>query len=215
MNLCLSRSVRTALATLALGGAVLALPAAQAVDAQSAAPASAPHATDTTRARMADRMEHHLDEALHERLAHLADRLEIRASQQPQWQKFSAAFTDAAHAHFPEAGHGPADGPLDAAGIARAHADHAARIAQAAARVADATAELQAVLGVDQRKVLDEVSRQFAHHGFGHGGEGMHGAGMHGPMSHGGEHCDGPEGGEGPHHGDWPHGAMPGGPVQP
>lgn len=215
MNLPLTRSVRTALALLALGGAALIPPAALAVDAQSARPVAGVAAPDDAHGAMRERMQHHMDQSLQDRLARLADRLEIRASQQGAWQKFSAAFIDAAHAHIPDAGHRP-DAASDAASLARAHADHAARIAQAAARVADATAELQAALSADQRKVLDEVARQFAHHGFGHGAEGQFGPGMHGRMLHGQdeEHCDEP-GLPGHPHGLEPDEMPPRGPMHP
>jgi hypothetical protein len=162
-------------------------------------------------------MERHHEEMIHSRLAHLADRLEIKASQQGPWQKFSAAFTEAAHSMAP--GHDPehwADKGAarpDAATIARMHADHAARHAQALAKLADATAELQSALGPDQRKVLDEVTQRYLRGLMGHGeGPGAYRM-MHGPM-HGAddEECEGPGMGhhEPGHPGDHaPHGEAP------
>jgi hypothetical protein len=179
---------------IAICGAFLLRPAY----AADAAPAPAPDHPEALHAQM----ERHLDEKIHARLARLADRLEIKASQQPAWQKFSAAWTEASHGPAGAMAHRP--GPdADAATLTRTHAEFAARHAQVLARLADATAELEQALGPDQRKVFDEVARQVAHeHMMGGHGEG-HAAGMHhSAHEDGDDHCEGP--GEYGHPGD-PH----------
>ncbi len=109
----------------------------------------------------------------------LAERLEIKASQQMAWQKFAAAFRDTAGDRAmwgqpPLAMEAPEE--LDAAGLARRHADRAEQHAQHLKHLADATAALQAALNADQRLVLNEVARHLAAE---HGGMGpmMHGYG--------------------------------------
>jgi len=107
-----------------------------------------------------------------ERLKHftdrLADRLEIKASQQNAFQGFVKTL-GAANEH-------PAKIPdikTDAASIARWHADMAAAHAQKLAQIADATAKLQEVLSLEQRKTLDQIAAHFGGrrgHRF-HGGE--------------------------------------------
>ena len=117
-----------------------------------------------------------------ERLKHftdrLANRLEIKASQQNAFQAFVKAL-EAAAEH-------PAAQPevkADAASLARRHADFAAARAQKLAQIADATAKLQEVLNPEQRKTLDQIAARIAHRGghrF-HGGE----RGEHGDQEHG------------------------------
>jgi hypothetical protein len=107
-----------------------------------------------------------------ERLKHftdgLANRLEIKASQQSAFQAFVKTL-EAAAEH-------PAKKPevkTDAASLARLHADMAAARAQKLAKIADATAKLQEVLSPEQRKTLDQIAARFANrrgHRF-HGGE--------------------------------------------
>jgi hypothetical protein len=107
-----------------------------------------------------------------ERLKHftdrLANRLEIKASQQNAFQAFVKAL-EAAAEH-------PAKKPevkTDAASLARLHADFAAARAQKLAQIAEATAKLQEVLNPEQRKTLDQIAAHFAHRGAHrfHGGE--------------------------------------------
>lgn len=92
--------------------------------------------------------------------------LEIKASQQPAWEAYSAAKLDMLSV-FGTMGPAKPAVDADAAALARQHADHAAVIAQKLSVLADATAKLQAVLSDDQRKVLNRVSQ---HPGFAHGG---------------------------------------------
>ena len=130
-------------------------------------------------------------EHLQMRLDRLAERLEIKASQQAVWQKFAAAFKETMGEHA-IMGHpdmdGKAAGELDAAALARRHAEHAEQHAQKLAQLADATAALQQSLSADQRLVFDEVARHFAQE---HGAMGA--MGHMGHMGHevDGDHCSG------------------------
>lgn len=114
----------------------------------------------------------------HERFKHfadrMADRLEIKASQQTAWQAFTKSL-EAAMEHPAQ----KAEQKTDAASIARMRADMAAQHAQKLAQIADATAKLQEVLTPDQRTTLDQMAARFGeHHGghrfFHHDGEGEH-----------------------------------------
>jgi hypothetical protein len=88
----------------------------------------------------------------------MADRLEIKASQQNAWQAYTkvldAAMTPPAR---------NAETKSDAASITRLHADMAAMRAQKLAQVADATAKFQEVLGPEQRQTFDQIVAHFAH----------------------------------------------------
>jgi hypothetical protein len=113
----------------------------------------------------------HRQEMMQEHMNRLADRLEIKASQQAAFQAYAKTLGSF--------GEWPANKPeakTDAASIARRHADMAAAMAQKLAQVADATAKLQEVLTPDQRKTLDQIVAHAGHH--------RHG----GPFAHGGEH---------------------------
>ncbi len=91
----------------------------------------------------------------------MAERLEIKPSQQGAWQAFAkACMPPAMLPHDAKPGV-----EMDAATMARHHADMAAEHAQHLAQIADATAKLQEVLTPDQRKVLDQMARKFQHHG--------------------------------------------------
>lgn len=131
-------------------------------------------------------------------LDRLAERLEIKASQQAAWQKFSAAFKETAANHVmldhaPLAGNMGAD--ADAATLARRRAERAEQHAQLLARLADATAALQASLSADQRLVFNEVARHYAaEHGMGPMAHWGHGYGMY---EHHDGHCSGPGMGHG------------------
>lgn len=104
-------------------------------------------------------------EHVKKRIDSLADRLEIKASQQAAWQAFAKALNEV----FTLPAKGP-EGKMDAASLARMHADRAAAHAQKLARLADATAKFQEVLTPDQRKTLDQIALHFEHrmHHFGH-----------------------------------------------
>lgn len=100
---------------------------------------------------------------------HMANRLEIKASQQAAWQ----AFTKSLQAAVESAVKKP-ETKSDAASIARMRADMAMERAQRLAQIADATAGLQEVLTPDQRATLDQMAAKFAgrrggHHGFRNG----------------------------------------------
>ncbi len=112
----------------------------------------------------------------HERFKHfadrMADRLEIKASQQAAWQAFTKSLEAAMEPPAKKA-----EQKTDAASIARMRADMAAVHAQKLAQIADATAKLQEVLSPDQRTTLDQMAARFGeHHGghrfFHHGGDG-------------------------------------------
>jgi hypothetical protein len=187
MNDLLQRAARHA------GAAVLLATAVAAGAIGGRAMAQTPPATrDGPAADHAARVAHHVQE----QLDRLADRLEIKASQQPAWQAFRSAFADTMtpHAEALKPGTEP-----DAATLARALAEHASAHAKQLSRLADATAKLQQALGPDQRAVLDEVARRFVHEHApqGHGMRDGHGP-WHGPGDGPGEDFHGER-----HHGDW------------
>jgi hypothetical protein len=99
-----------------------------------------------------------IQEHMHHMLDKLAARLEIKASQQGAWEEFSKAIE-----FIPEQNTNKPNDEADAATIAKYRADQAADFAKKWAKVADATAKLQSVLSEDQRKILNQVSRQFLH----------------------------------------------------
>ncbi len=107
------------------------------------------------------KMEHdwarHRQERVKARLAKTAERLGIQASQQSAWQAYTAAVESPA-GDF----HAGKNTPADAAGIARRRADMAAGHAAKLARIAEATAVLQAVLTPEQRRIFDRMA-QHAH----------------------------------------------------
>jgi len=119
-------------------------------------------------------------------LNRMAERLEIKASQEAAWQDYVAA-------HKAMFGARPDEKPAatDAAALVRAHADRAAQMAAKLGKLADATAKLEAVLTPPQRRVLDGMAQAMAsrhhHHGAPHcGGEFAH---EHGPgFEHDHEH---------------------------
>jgi len=123
-----------------------------------------------------------------------ANRLEIKASQQGAWQDYAKARVALSDRDFTR----PAP-DLDAAAIARLHADRAADGARKLAVLADATAKLQAVLSPEQRQTLAQmVHRGFHHHGHhgwmgGRDGERGHDGWERGPMEHRGD-AGGPDG---------------------
>jgi hypothetical protein len=104
-------------------------------------------------------MEHdwarHRQERLKARLARTEERLGIQAAQQGAWQAYAAAIEN-------PIGHDRREEriPTDAAGIARRHADMAAAHAARLAKIADATAALQAVLTPEQRQEFDHIVRR-------------------------------------------------------
>lgn len=137
------------------------------VSAQTPAPA------DRSAMHQQHRMEK-MQMKMKERIARMASRLEIKASQQAAWGDYVKA-RESVMANRPAR---PAR-DADAATIARARADFAADRARKAAVISDATAKLQAVLTADQRKVFDEMARRGGKRGMRghHGGHGHHGFG--------------------------------------
>jgi len=132
----------------------------------------------------------------------LAERLEIKASQQGAFQ----AYTTALQTAFTPPAHHP-DIKSDAAGIARMNADMAAEHAKRLATIADATAKFQEVLTPDQRKTFDQMAAAFMHHrhgmhhGFGERGHGWGRDGGHQGDQHGDHHGWGQDGGDHQHDG--------------
>ncbi len=90
------------------------------------------------------------------RLDKLANRLEIKASQQQAWEAFAKAVTALADRPVKHP-----DENADAATIAHFRADMVADMAKKLSAIADATDKLAAVLNADQRKVLNEEFRRF------------------------------------------------------
>lgn len=175
--------------------AVAAL-AAGVLGATFVAPAAAadkpPMAVESTHSESAQRIAKHLQMRLDE----LSARLQIKASQEPAWQAFSNAYRDLITAHLAQREQALAGAAeVDAAALARKHADWAADHAQKLARLADATAKLQQGLDADQRLVLNEVARHFAQ-------ERMASGPMHEwHFAHHGAHCHG----DADAHGRWEH----------
>ena len=106
-------------------------------------------------------------ERMHEnikaRLSRLAERLEIKASQQAAWETFSKSVEALADQNTKKPNE-----EADAATIVRYRADRAAELAKKLGVIADATGKLQKVLEEDQRKILNQVSHHFLqkHHGW-------------------------------------------------
>lgn len=116
-----------------------------------------------------EQMQQHMQERMKTRMDRLAQRLEIKASQQAVWEDFAKSIET-----LPDnAAKKPGD-DADAATIARYHADRAAEMAGKMNKIADATAKLEAALTPDQRKILDQTAQHFLHHrhdaGFEHHG---------------------------------------------
>jgi hypothetical protein len=188
------------------------------VSSYAAEPAATPRDEAQPRATH-DAMGQHGAQHVQGHLDKLAERLEIKASQEAAWQKFSAAFRDTMHLQatigHPQMGEGSRAGDADATALARQMADRAKERAQKLGELADATATLRQGLNADQRLVFDEAARHFARE-HGHGNmESMAEGGHHGMM---GDHCErGGARGEGrgkyddPHqrreHGEGPHGS--------
>lgn len=171
--------------------------------AMNLVPSNAAEKAPTGAEAMHEEFAQSIEKHVQARLDELAARLEIKASQEPAWQAFAAALRDLVTAEFAQraaaASRGNTD--LDAASLARRHADWAAERAQKLARLAEATAKLQQTLSADQRLVLNEVARRFAQARWMHAP--MHGRAYepHHPHEEGidegcgpGEHHPGPHG---------------------
>lgn len=136
-----------------------------------AAPASAQPGWDHGPREMTPEMQQRMQTRQQQRLDRMAQRLEIKPSQQEAWQAYAKARQELFAAR-PAA---PAR-DADAATLARYRADRAAEMAQRLAALADATAKLQGVLEPAQAKTLAELTRRPVGDGDGwgkrHGGRG-------------------------------------------
>jgi len=106
-----------------------------------------------------EQMQQHMQEHMKTRLDKLAQRLEIKASQQAVWEDFAKSVETLAVRNAKR----PAD-DADAAIIARYRADRVTELGNKLSKVADATAKLQAALTEDQRKILDQTAHHFLRH---------------------------------------------------
>ena len=194
--------MNTVTRTVLIAALVVATGAAWTMSASAADAGSAPAAKTMSAERKAE-MEKHRQEMFKHMSERLADRLEIKPSQQAAFQAYTTALQTAM---TPPANH--PEFKSDAAGIARMNADMAAEHAKRLAAIADATAKFQEVLSPDQRKTFDQMAAAFMrhrhgmHHGFGgrgeHGGWGRDGErdGHDGHDSHHGWGHDGQDGGQ-------------------
>jgi len=165
------KSKTARLRILAAGGAIF-VSAGWPGGAFAATPPTGDHATMHQQHRM-ERMQ----SKLKERIAKMASRLEITASQQGAWGEYVKA-RESMMANRPAR---PAR-DADAATFAKSRADLAADMARKLAVVSEATTSLQATLTADQRKVFDEMTRRGGHHASGrhHANRGEGGRGDHG-----------------------------------
>jgi hypothetical protein len=106
-------------------------------------------------------------EFMRARLDKLAERLEIKSSQQAAWEEFTKSIEPLLEQHVKNP-----DDDADAAAIARFRAERATEFARKLAGIADATAKLQKVLTADQQKILNQASRRFLHKQHGWRGNG-------------------------------------------
>lgn len=137
----LSRFCRTVLTTAAIGLTLTNFPVAQA----------SPAGSDRPGQMSADQMH----ERIKARMDKLADRLEIKASQQDAWDAYERSVEMLGERHEKKLGD-----DADAVTIARYRAGRATAFARKLTAIADATAKLQAVLTKDQQKILNEISRR-------------------------------------------------------
>jgi len=106
-----------------------------------------------------------MHEQMKDRLDKLAERLEIKSSQQAVWEEFAQSVEMLAEQHVKK----PND-EADAATISRYQAERATEFSKKLAKIAGATAKLQTALTEDQRKILNQASHRFLHrdHGWNH-----------------------------------------------
>jgi outer membrane lipopolysaccharide assembly protein LptE/RlpB len=119
-------------------------------------------------------MQQRMQSRMQARLDQMANRLEIKASQQEAWQSYVKVHKDM----FDGTMKAPAK-DADAATIARHRADVAAQMAKKLDTLADATARLQSALTPEQARLLADMTRQPM--GGRHGKHGSHGRGSDGP----------------------------------
>ena len=114
-----------------------------------------------------------IHEQMKVKLDRLAERLEIKASQQSAWEEFSKSFAPLEqHAKAP-------DFNTDAATIARYRAEQANEFAKKLTVIADATAKFQKSLTEEQKKVFNQVAHHLLHRKHQWNGENQNG---HAPM---------------------------------
>lgn len=175
------KSITRSKLTTALVAAGLALSATLAAVPASAAPGYGPGMREMT-----PEMQERMQSRLQARLDRMAQRLEIKASQQDAWQAYAKVHKE----QFDPAAMKAPPKDADAAALARHRADRAAQMAQKLAVLADATAKLQSALTPEQAKTLADMTRHpmGGRHGGkgGFGGRGEHGhRGMMGGMGGG------------------------------
>ena len=126
------------------------------------------------KAMSVQQMRQHMQERIKTRMDRLAQRLEIKPSQQGVWEDLARSIESLPDWNAKR----PAD-DADAAAIARYRAERAAEMAGKMTKIADATAKLQSALSEDQRKILNQTAQLMLHrdHRFGH---------MHHDPDHGG-----------------------------
>lgn len=96
--------------------------------------------------------------SINDRLGKIEERLEIKASQQAAWEAYAKAYMALKEQHAKEPDHN-----ADAATSARYRAERVMELAKKLARIADATAKLQAVLSDGQQKILNRIARRSLH----------------------------------------------------
>ena len=99
-----------------------------------------------------------MQEQMKARLNKLAERLEIKSSQQAVWEEFVNSVGT-----LTEQGVKTPGEDADAATVARYRAERANDVAKKLTGIADATATLQKVLTEDQRKIFNQESHRFLH----------------------------------------------------
>ena len=138
----------------------------------AAMPASAAPGPGPGMREMTPEMQERMQSRMQARLDKMAERLEIKASQQDAWQAYVKT-----HKEMFDGGMKPAPKDADAATLARHRADMAAKMAQKLTVLADATAKLQSALTPEQAKTLADMTRHpmGGRHGK-HGGRGEQGS---------------------------------------
>ena len=137
----------------------------------AAAPASAMSGPGMGMREMTPEMQQRMQSRMQARLDKMANRLEIKASQQDAWQAYVKV-----HQQMFDGSMKPAPKDADAATLARHRADMVAQMAKKLDTLADATAKLQGALTPEQAKTLAEMTRHpmGGRHGE-KGGRGEHG----------------------------------------
>ena len=147
-----SNIVGRGLVAAVLGSVMIALPAAAFSDTDQMGPAAPQHQAFQQRKQ----------EMIEKRLDGMADRLQITASQQDAWNRYTATVKSIAERR----GHRPPR-DADAAALLRFKADRMAQISRRMDKIAGATADLERVLTPEQKQVLREMvmrgHRNFRH----------------------------------------------------